>query len=62
MLIITRTEGEEIVIDGVIRVRVVGIKAGQVKLGVEAPRAIQVDRAEVHERKLKEIADGGTGS
>jgi carbon storage regulator len=51
MLVLTRRLGEEIVIDGDIRVTVVKIKGDQVRLGVTAPKFIPVDREEVHERR-----------
>ncbi len=51
MLVLTRRPGEEIVIDGDIRVTVVAIKGNQVRLGVVAPKCITVDRGEVHERR-----------
>jgi carbon storage regulator len=55
MLVLTRQIGEEIVIDNSIRVTVLSIHHGKVRLGVDAPRSVSVDRAEVHARK----GDGG---
>jgi carbon storage regulator len=49
MLVLTRRTGEEIVIDGHIRVRVTGVQGDRVRLGVIAPESIRVDRVEVHE-------------
>jgi carbon storage regulator len=51
MLVLTRRLGEEIVIDGDIRVTVVAIKGNQVRLGITAPKCVTVDRAEVHQRR-----------
>ena len=51
MLVLTRQVGEEIVIDNSIRVTVGAVQHGKVRIGVEAPRAVSVDRAEVHARK-----------
>lgn len=51
MLVLTRRLGEEIVIDGDIRVTVVAVRGDKVRLGVAAPKFITVDRAEVHERR-----------
>lgn len=53
MLLLTRRIGETIVIGDNIRVTVVGVNGRQVKLGIEAPREIEVDRAEIRERKDK---------
>jgi carbon storage regulator len=52
MLILTRKVGESIVIDeGNIKITVVKVKGGQVRLGVEAPKNMVVDREEVHMRE-----------
>jgi carbon storage regulator len=50
MLILTRKEGEAIVIGDGITVRVVGVVGGQVKLGIQAPRDVPVHREEVWTR------------
>jgi carbon storage regulator CsrA len=52
MLVLTRRVGEEIVIGGEIRVTVVAIKGDRIRLGVDAPNFVRVDRQEVHERRL----------
>ena len=49
MLVLTRREGEEIVIDGCIRIRVTEVQGDRVRLGITAPKDVRVDRAEVHE-------------
>lgn len=49
MLVITRKSGESIVINGNIEVTVVGITKDGVRLGIEAPREVQVHRREVFE-------------
>lgn len=51
MLVLTRRIGEEIVIDGDIRVTVVAIKGDRIRLGVTAPASVQVDRKEIHDRR-----------
>ena len=56
MLVLTRRIGEEIVIDGSIRVTVVGIQEGRVRLGVTAPEHVRVDRQEIHERRKEAAA------
>jgi carbon storage regulator len=55
MLVLTRRIGEEIVINDNIRVTVVSIDGGKVRLGIAAPPEVRVDRQEVHERR-KEFA------
>jgi carbon storage regulator len=49
MLVVTRRAGEEVVIDGHIRVRVTLVHGGRVRLGIIAPENVRVDRAEVHD-------------
>lgn len=51
MLILSRKRGESIVINGNITITVVEIVYGKVRLGIDAPREITVDRQEIHERK-----------
>ena len=58
MLILTRRRGEKIIIGDNVTVTVLGVKAHQVLIGVEAPREIPVHREEVYQRILKERADG----
>ena len=52
MLVLTRKVGEEIIIGDNIRVKIVSIKGDRIRVGIEAPNTVQVDRAEIHERKL----------
>ncbi|KTS98318.1 MULTISPECIES: carbon storage regulator CsrA [Pseudomonas] len=50
MLILTRKVGETIVINDTIRVTVLQVKGGQVRLGIEAPKDVSVHRQEIQER------------
>ena len=50
MLIITRKLGENIRIGDDIRVVVLDIKGGQVKLGIDAPPHVSVHREEIYDR------------
>jgi len=54
MLILTRKIGEAISINDNITVRLLEVKGGQVKLGVEAPNSVAVHREEVFLRILEE--------
>jgi carbon storage regulator len=56
MLVLTRKIGHQIVIDGNIIVTIVAIEGNRIRLGVQAPKDITVDRAEVHQRK-REVPD-----
>lgn len=48
MLVLSRRSGEGITIGTDIRVQVIEIKGGQVRLGIEAPANVQVHRDEVY--------------
>jgi carbon storage regulator len=50
MLILTRRIGEIIVIGESIRVVVVAVSGGAVRLGINAPKEVTVHRQEVYER------------
>ena len=54
MLILTRRIGETLRIGNDVSVRIFGLKGGQVKLGIEAPKSVQVHREEIFERIQKE--------
>ncbi len=49
MLILARRIGESIIIGDQVEVSVVDIKGDQVKLGINAPRAVPVFRREVYQ-------------
>lgn len=50
MLILTRKVGESIMIGTDVTVKVLGVRSGQVKVGIEAPRDLPVHREEIYER------------
>jgi carbon storage regulator len=56
MLVLTRKAGQEIVIDGGIRITIVAVKGERVRVGVTAPPEVRVDREEVH-RQIHEFAE-----
>lgn len=51
MLILTRRISETIMIGDAVTVTVLSVKGNQVRLGVNAPQEVPVDREEVHFRK-----------
>jgi len=50
MLVLTRRANEEIMIGDDIVVRVTRIGSNQVKIAIDAPKAISVHRREIYER------------
>ena len=54
MLILSRRTDEVIRISGLIRIHVLGFKGNQVRLGIEAPPEVVVDREEIYLRKQEE--------
>jgi len=54
MLVLSRKLNETIVINGNIRVTVVGLRGNQVRLGIEAPDSIAIFRQELFDRPRSE--------
>lgn len=50
MLVITRKEGEAIVLDGGIEIVVISLEKSQVRLGFGAPSSVRIYRKEIIER------------
>jgi len=46
MLILTRKKGESIAIGDNIQIQVLNVKGGQVRIGIDAPREVSVNREE----------------
>ena len=53
MLVLSRRIGEEIVIDGDIRVKIIAVSGGRVRIGISAPAAVMVDRKEIHDQRAE---------
>lgn len=54
MLVLTRRPGESIVVGSNIVVTVIEIKGGQVRIGIDAPREVDVYREEIYEQVRQE--------
>jgi carbon storage regulator len=61
MLVLCRRLGETILIADNIRVKVISIRGGNVGLGIEAPRSVEVNREEVAARRRADSSPGGSG-
>jgi carbon storage regulator len=51
MLVLSRKIGEAIMVGDNIRITVVDIRGGKVRLGIAAPEDVIVDRQELHEKR-----------
>lgn len=49
MLVLTRKPGETVMLGEDIQVKIVSVDGDQVKIGIEAPRAMKIYRREVYE-------------
>jgi len=57
MLVLSRRVDESLLIDKVIKITVLDIKGGQVRLGITAPESIKIHREEVFNRIEKDSSD-----
>ncbi|MGV8145779.1 MAG: carbon storage regulator CsrA [Alkaliphilus sp.] len=48
MLVLTRKNDESIIIDGNIEIKVLGIEDGKVRIGINAPKEIEIYRKEIY--------------
>ncbi len=57
MLVLSRKLGEKIYIGDNIAVTVVEIRGGKIRLGIEAPRSVQVVREEIAKNPARNVAE-----
>jgi carbon storage regulator len=62
VLVLTRRMGETLRLGPDITVTVVGVKGGQVRIGINAPRSLIVHREELYQRLQREPAAAVTRS
>jgi len=58
MLILTRRPQESIRVGDEVTITVLAVEGAKVRIGINAPRHVSVDREEVHERKQRDAPDG----
>jgi carbon storage regulator len=61
VLILTRRVGESIMIGTNVTLTVLGVKGNQVRIGINAPKDVEVHREEIYERIRHERAHDITG-
>ncbi|MGB5180274.1 MAG: carbon storage regulator CsrA [Gammaproteobacteria bacterium] len=54
MLVLTRRIGESMMIGNNITVTIMGVKGNQIRIGVNAPKNIEVHREEIYQRIAQE--------
>lgn len=54
MLILTRRIGEALMIGDDVTVTILGVKGNQVRIGVNAPKEVAVNREEIYQRMMRE--------
>lgn len=47
MLVLTRRVGETLIIGDNVKLTIVGVKSGQVRVGIDAPKEVQIQREEL---------------
>lgn len=60
MLILARKKGEAIQIGNGIEIKIVSIQGDQVKIGIEAPKTVEVYRKEIYEQIQEENKQAAT--
>jgi len=62
MLVLTRKLGEIIRVGDTVKITVLGVRSGQVRLGIDAPPEVKVHREEIYARIQDKIRRAQQGS
>lgn len=62
MLVLSRKKNESIIVDDNIEIVVVDISDDQVRLGIKAPRDVEIHRKEIYERIAKQMRKAAKSS
>ena len=54
MLVLSRFDGQSLMIGDDVVITVLGVKGNQVRIGIDAPKSIEVHREEIYNRIQKE--------
>ena len=54
MLVLTRRIGETLVIGDDVRVTILGVKGNQIRVGIDAPKTVEIYREEIYDRIQRE--------
>ena len=58
MLVLGRKEGQQIIMDNNVVIKVVSVQGNYVKVGIEAPSSVKIYRQEMLEKLLSHDLDG----
>ena len=59
MLVLSRKQGERIIVDNCVEITVVELRGGKVRLGFCAPEHVAIHRQEIYERIASTISNEG---
>ena len=60
MLILNRKQGESLIIDDKIEIKILEVTEGKIKIGIEAPKNVKIFRKEVYEEIREENKKAST--
>ena len=59
MLVLSRKQGERIIVDDCVEIMVLEVRGRKVRLGFRAPEHVAIHRQEIYERIASNITDEG---